>query len=140
MDDMVFCRYCTVTSVNTDGTVDCREDEGTVHLAVPNLTNMVLSVDDSVLVGFVENNVYNPVVLGMLEAESSYTRSEIDKIVEDIISGDVDLKDYVRKTELLEDYDVDLDISCRVGEEAMTVDFSIVEGTVSKSIDILGRS
>lgn len=64
MDDISFNRYVTVTQVNSDGTVDCREDDLTMHNNVINTTNLRLSVDDVVLLGFVNNNVYEPMVLG----------------------------------------------------------------------------
>lgn len=64
LNDIAFTRYVTVTAVNSDGTVDCREDNGTVHKNAINTTNLTLSTGDLVLMDFVDNNIYNPMVTG----------------------------------------------------------------------------
>ena len=64
LNDIAFTRYVTITNVNADKTVDCQEDNGTLHKNVINTTNLNLDVDDVVLLGFVDNNIYNPMITG----------------------------------------------------------------------------
>ena len=64
LKDIAFTRYVTVTNVNPDNTIDCREDNGTVHKNVINTTNLNLTTDDVVLLSFVDNNIYNPMITG----------------------------------------------------------------------------
>lgn len=40
-----------------------------------------------------------------------YTRKQIDDIIEDIISGDIDLSNYIKKDEFLNLFEVDFDMS-----------------------------
>lgn len=62
--DIAFTRYVTVTQVNDDKTIDCQEDEGTIHKNVINSTNLNLNIDDVVLLSFIDNNIYNPMITG----------------------------------------------------------------------------
>ena len=64
LKDIAFTRYVTITNVNPDNTVNCREDNGTIHKNVINTTNLNLTPDDVVLLSFVDNNIYNPMVTG----------------------------------------------------------------------------
>lgn len=64
LNDIAFTRYATITNVNKDNTVDCREDDGTLHKNVINSTNLPLSIDDTVLLSFIDNNIYNPMITG----------------------------------------------------------------------------
>jgi hypothetical protein len=64
LNDIAFTRYATITKVNDDGTVDCQEDNETIHQNVINSTNFKLSIGDTVLLGFVDNNIYNPMITG----------------------------------------------------------------------------
>ena len=64
LKDIAFTRYVTITNINLDNTVDCREDNGTIHKNVINSTNFTLSIDDVVLLGFIDNNIYNPMITG----------------------------------------------------------------------------
>lgn len=64
LKDIAFTRYVTVTNVNPDKTIDCREDNGTIHKNVINTTNLNLATDDVVLLSFVDNNIYNPMITG----------------------------------------------------------------------------
>lgn len=63
LEDIAFSRYATITNIN-DNTVDCKEDDGTIHKNVINSTNFNLNIDDTVLLGFVDNNIYNPMITG----------------------------------------------------------------------------
>jgi len=64
INDIAFTRYATITQINKDNTVDCKEDNGTIHKNVINSTNIPLSIDDTVLLSFIDNNIYNPMVTG----------------------------------------------------------------------------
>ena len=64
LEDIAFSRYATITNINNDNTVDCKEDDGTIHKNVINSTNFNLNIDDTVLLGFVDNNIYNPMITG----------------------------------------------------------------------------
>lgn len=64
LKDIAFTRYVTVTNINPDKTIDCREDNGTIHKNVINTTNLNLTTDDVVLLSFVDNNIYNPMITG----------------------------------------------------------------------------
>lgn len=71
LDDIAFTRYVTITEVNEDQTVNCKEDNGTVHKNVINSTNLNLSRDDTVLLGFINNNIYDPMILGGVEVKNA---------------------------------------------------------------------
>ena len=64
LNDIAFTRYATISNINSDNTVDCTEDNGTTHKNVINTTNLRLAIDDVVLLGFVDNNIYNPMITG----------------------------------------------------------------------------
>ena len=64
LEDIAFTRYATITQINNDGTVDCKEDNETIHKNAINTTNLKLSINDTVLLGFVDNNIYNPMITG----------------------------------------------------------------------------
>ena len=64
LKDIAFTRYATITTVNNDGTVNCKDDDGTIHKNVINSTNLQLSKDDTVLLGFIDNDIYQPMVTG----------------------------------------------------------------------------
>ena len=89
LDDIVFNRFATVVEINNDGTVNCREEEGITHENVLTLSHN-LQVGDKVVIGFEDNSIYNPIILGVM-GEETYTKAEIDKIVDGIVSGDISL-------------------------------------------------
>ena len=62
--DLAFTRYVTITTINPDGTVNCKDDDDTIHKNVINTTNIQLSKDDTVLLGFIDNDIYQPMVTG----------------------------------------------------------------------------
>ena len=64
LNDIAFSRYVTVTNINDDNTIDCREDNGTIHKNVINSTHLPLTTDDVVLLGFIDNNIYQPMIMG----------------------------------------------------------------------------
>lgn len=66
IEEISFSKYAVVTEVNDDHTINCREKEtDTLHSNVPCLNNSN-NVGDVVLLGFVDNDVYNPIVIGNL--------------------------------------------------------------------------
>ena len=64
LNDIAFTRYATITKVNSDNTVDCRENNGTIHKNVINTTSLELSIDDLIILTFIDNDIYQPMVTG----------------------------------------------------------------------------
>jgi len=93
--DIAFTKYATITNVSNDGTCTAKEDEedGVTHENVLTLAHN-LQVGDKVVVGFVDNSIYNPVILGSMNETfgDSYTKAELDGFVNCLIerldSGD----------------------------------------------------
>ena len=105
LDDISFSRFATITSINgAYCNVKEDDDDGLEHSDVPVLNGLGLEVGDKVLLGFADNSIYNPVALGGLGKQSTYSKAEVDAIVQDIISGEIDLEDYMKWT----DYESDL--------------------------------
>ena len=71
LNDIAFTRYVTVIKVNPDNTVDCQEDNSTIHKNVINSTNLTLSIGDTVLLSFIDNNIYNPMITGGVEVKNA---------------------------------------------------------------------
>ena len=63
LNDISFTRFATVTSVNKN-TCSCKEDEGVTHENVLTLSSKV-KVGDTVVLGFVANSIYNPIIVGV---------------------------------------------------------------------------
>ena len=88
ISDIAFTRYATITEVGADGTCTAKEDEdeGLTHENVPTLAHN-LQVGDKVVVGFVDNSIYNPVILGSMNETfgDSYTKAELDGFVNCLI-------------------------------------------------------
>ena len=86
--DIAFTKYATITNVSNDGTCTAKEDEddGVTHENVLTLAHN-LQVGDKVVVGFVDNSIYNPVVLGSMNETfgDSYTKAELDGFVNCLI-------------------------------------------------------
>lgn len=89
LDDIIFNRFATIVEINNDGTVNCREDEddGLTHNNVPNPTSNV-EVGDKVVLGFIDNSIYNPVVLSSMNKSlsDSYSKEELDGFVDCLIN------------------------------------------------------
>ena len=80
LEDIAFTKYATITNINGDGTCTAKEDEedGLTHENVPTLSHN-LRVGDKVVLGFVDNSIYNPIILtGGAEA---YTKTETDALL-----------------------------------------------------------
>ena len=78
LNDIAFTRYATITQINTDNTVDCREDSGTIHKNVKTSQLNDYKLGDIVVLGFVDNNIYNPIILSADSDLNTYTKSEIN--------------------------------------------------------------
>ena len=127
LEDITFTKYATITNINNDGTCTAKEDEedGLTHENVPLLNGVNLRVGDKVVLGFVDNSLYNPIALGGIGQKSVYTKAEVDKIVEDIISGDIDLKDYMK----WDDYTADLGNQTETSKFLQALDNTIISIT-----------
>lgn len=88
MGDIAFTKYATITNVSNDGTCTAKEDEddGVTHENVLTLAHN-LQVGDKVVIGFVDNSIYNPVILGSMNETfgDSYTKGELDGFVNCLI-------------------------------------------------------
>lgn len=81
ISDIAFTKYATITNINSDGTCTAKEDEedGLTHENVPTLSHN-LKVGDKVVLGFVDNSIYNPVIL--TGGEEAYTKTETDALLQ----------------------------------------------------------
>lgn len=87
-----------------DNVCDVKEDGADIeHSNVPILNGLNLTVGSKVVLGFVENSIYDVFVIGSLGSKDLYTRAEIDEIVQEIISGQIDLEQYMKKQEYYDD-------------------------------------
>ena len=84
ISDIAFTRYATITNLTDDGTCTAKEDEddGLTHENVLTLSHN-LQVGDKVVLGFVDNSIYNPVIL--TGGEEAYTKTETDNLLHDLI-------------------------------------------------------
>ena len=81
LEDITFTKYATITNINTDGTCTAKEDEedGLTHENVLTLSHN-LRVGDKVVLGFVDNSIYNPVIL--TGGEEAYTKTETNNLLQ----------------------------------------------------------
>ena len=87
IEDITFSRFATITSIN-GAYATVKEDESELeHTNVPLLNGVGLSVGDKVVLGFVDNSIYNPVILGSMNESisDSYTKGELDGFVNCLI-------------------------------------------------------
>ena len=82
LEDIAFTRYVTITNINADGTIDCREENGTTHKNIKTNNFMNFNVDDTVILGFVDNNIYEPFVLSANDIDLDMSYSELLTIIE----------------------------------------------------------
>lgn len=72
LGDIMFTQYATVVAVNEDKRVDCKEKEtNTTHKNVINATLYEFDIDDTVILGFVDNSVYDPVIIGAVDGKAN---------------------------------------------------------------------
>ena len=94
LKDIAFTRYVTVTNINSDGTVDCREDSGTIHKNIKTNSFMDFKVGEIVILGFVDNNIYEPFIISSKDITVDYddvhnkpviyTKTEVDNLIDDL--------------------------------------------------------
>lgn len=66
LQDITFSRYGTVTAITDELCTVKEEEQDITHQNVPILNKTTVKVGDKVVLGFVDNNLYNPIVLGNL--------------------------------------------------------------------------
>ena len=64
-------KYATVTKIEGKLVSVKEEDTELEHSNVPILNNVKLGLGDKVIIGFVNNSIYNPILLGSLEQKAS---------------------------------------------------------------------
>ena len=70
LQDITFTRYATVTKLLGNGKCDVKEsDNELIHNDVPILNGLSLLTGDTVVLGFVQNSLYNAFVVGVLNRE-----------------------------------------------------------------------
>lgn len=85
LEEIVFTRFATVIKKNDDRTVDCREDSGTVHKNIKHSNLFNFQVGDTVILGFVDNDLYEPVIVGTRDVDLGVpTTEEIDELITDL--------------------------------------------------------
>jgi hypothetical protein len=89
LEDIAFTKYATIININNDGTCTAKEDEeeGLTHENINTLGNN-LRVGDKVVLGFIDNSIYNPVVLSSMNKSlsDSYSKEELDGFVDCLIN------------------------------------------------------
>ncbi len=66
LQDISFSRYGTITNI-TDGLCSVKEEEQDItHQNVPVLNGLKVLLGDKVVLGFVDNNLYNPIITGVI--------------------------------------------------------------------------
>ena len=83
LDDIIFNRFATVVEINTDGTVNCREEEGLTHNNVLNPT-VNAEVGDAVILMFMENSIYDPVIIANITHDLKKSFDEINASIEEV--------------------------------------------------------
>ena len=86
LNDIAFSRYVTVTNINDDNIINCKEDNGTIHKNVINGTKFQLSVDDIVTLYFVDNDIYQPIIIGGVQVQKTDVDINIVTEWEDVLS------------------------------------------------------
>ena len=66
LQDISFSRYGTVTLVNGDLCSVKEEEQDITHQNVPVLNGLKVLLGDKVVLGFVDNNLYNPIITGVI--------------------------------------------------------------------------
>ena len=83
IDDIVFNRFATISEINNDGTVNCREEEGLTHNNVLNPT-INAEVGDAVVLMFMDNSVYDPVIIANITHDLKKSFDEINASLDEV--------------------------------------------------------
>ena len=65
-NDITNEKYGTITSINNNLCNVKEEDADIEHLNVPVLNEITLKLGDKVIIGFIQNSIYNPIILGVI--------------------------------------------------------------------------
>ena len=72
ISDITFTRYATVTKVLANQTCNVKEvNNELTHNDVPILNGLSLSAGDTIVLGFAQNSLYNPYIIGVLNGVGS---------------------------------------------------------------------
>lgn len=92
---------CVISKIYDNGYVDVRLDIGIIkYIECIGST----SVDSKGIVVYPDGNLNNAKAISITDY---YTKAEIEKIVEEIISGQIDLKNYVKKSDVALKFDLE---------------------------------
>lgn len=65
--DIRFPRWATITQTHPDNTYDCREDTGTLHKNVKNTTTHTITLNQTVVLSFIDNDIHQPIITGAIQ-------------------------------------------------------------------------
>lgn len=103
LQDITFTKYATITNIQNE-LYDVKEEESNLeHTNVPSLNGLHLKKGDKVILGFINNNLYNPVILGEIGNNDIYSKEEVDEKIQEVISGQIDLSAYMKWTDYTSD-------------------------------------
>lgn len=85
LTDITFTRYATVTKLLANYRCNIKEsDNELTHTDVPILNGLNVETGDTVIVGFAQNSLYNPYIIGVMNREIT-SSTDLDKYTDDII-------------------------------------------------------
>ena len=76
--DITFSRFGTITIIDNGLCTVKEEEQDIIHQNVPILNKAAAKVGDKVVLGFVDNSLYNPIVLGNLTRGNGGSGVEVD--------------------------------------------------------------
>ena len=92
--DITFSRFGTITIIDNGLCTVKEEEQDIIHQNVPILNKVAAKVGDKVVLGFVDNSLYNPIVLGNLtrgnenvEVDSELSVTSINPVQNKVISA-----------------------------------------------------
>lgn len=77
LEDITFSKYATVTKLEDKLCSVIEDDTNLEHLNIPVLNELRLELGDKIVLGFVNNNLYNPVILGNLTRGITLTSNDV---------------------------------------------------------------
>lgn len=95
LEDIAFEKFGTITKIDNGLCSVVEKDSELEHSNVHILNGLSLKLGDKVVLGFAENSIYNPFIIGAVTDEKKvYNKEEIDEIVEEIEQGEIHIEDY----------------------------------------------
>lgn len=64
LQDITFTKYATITNITDDKCTVKETEQDLTHNNVPILNGLNLKTGDTVIIGFVNNSLYNPIIIG----------------------------------------------------------------------------